>query len=199
MATKAISDMLRQKESPTRSRRKVVRKDQLRHWRSLFNWVVYLKNLLRENLFHVNLENWAQNTPWNFQRHLTPNYNSGKKGSIARCYPKVNASWSQSLRAKIRRKSTWGDLDPRTMCQQSRVRFGETYSQAQEFGQSYVLNSNWGLGKRTNDSGAGTHHFDETRGARIRSRFRSIDAHDEQNRIKLTRDGHSKKSPEALQ
>ena len=37
------------------------------------------------------------------------------------------------------------------------------------------------------------HHFDETRGARIRSRFRSIDAHDEQNRIKLTRDGHSKK------
>ena len=34
----------------------------------------------------------AQNTPSNFQRHLGPNYNSGKKGSIARCYPKVCAS-----------------------------------------------------------------------------------------------------------
>ena len=32
----------------------------------------------------------------------------------------------------------------------------------------------------------------EARGARIRSRFRSIDAHDEQERIKLRRDGHSK-------
>ena len=65
MATNAISDMLRQKESPTRSRRKVVRKDQLRYWRSLYNWVVYLKILIRENLFYVNLESWAQNTPSN--------------------------------------------------------------------------------------------------------------------------------------
>ena len=33
------SDMLRRKESPTRSRRNVVRKDQLLYWRSLHNWV----------------------------------------------------------------------------------------------------------------------------------------------------------------
>ena len=48
--------MLRQMESPTRSRRKVVRKDRLHYWRSLHNWVVYLQILIREILFHVNLE-----------------------------------------------------------------------------------------------------------------------------------------------
>ena len=61
MATNAVSDMLRQKESPTRSRRKAVQKNQLLFWRSLYNWVVYLKILIREHLFHVNLENWEQN------------------------------------------------------------------------------------------------------------------------------------------
>ena len=39
---------------------------------------------------------------------------------------------------------------------------------------------------------AGT-YFNETRGARIRSRFRSINAHDEQKRMKFRRDRHSEK------
>ena len=65
MAANAISDMLRPKESQTRSRRKVVRKDQLRYRRSQYNWVVYLKILVRESLFHVNLENWERITPSN--------------------------------------------------------------------------------------------------------------------------------------
>ena len=52
-------------ESPTKSQRKVVREDQLRYWRSLHNWVVYLKILIRGNLFYVNLENWDLNTPSN--------------------------------------------------------------------------------------------------------------------------------------
>ena len=59
---------------------------------------------------------------------------------------------------------------------QSSVGFGEKYLQAQECGQSYVLYSYWSKGN------AGT-HFEKTRGARIRSRFRSINAHDEQNRL----------------
>ena len=54
---------LRQKESPAKSQRKMVRKDQLRCWRSPHNWVVYLKILIRENLFNVKKENWDQNTP----------------------------------------------------------------------------------------------------------------------------------------
>ena len=61
---------------------------------------------------------------------------------------------------------------------QSSVGFGETFLQAQECGQSYVWNSYWSKGN------AGT-HFEETRGARIRSRFRSINAHAERVRLKL--------------
>ena len=68
MATSAISDMLRQKESPTKGQRKVVQKDQLRYWRSPDNWVVDLKIRIRENLFYVNLENWNRNKPSNSPR-----------------------------------------------------------------------------------------------------------------------------------
>ena len=51
------------------------------------NWVVYLKILIRESLFYVNLECWDRNTPSNSPKgHLAPNQNSGRKGSIARCY-----------------------------------------------------------------------------------------------------------------
>ena len=64
MARNAISDLLRPRKSPARSQRKVVQKDQLRH-RSLHNWVVYLKILIRETLFNVNLENRELNTPSN--------------------------------------------------------------------------------------------------------------------------------------
>ena len=52
------------------------------------------------------------------------------------------------------------------------------YLQAQEFGQNYVPHSNRSKGN------AGT-CFKETRGERIRSRFKSINAHDEQKKVKL--------------
>ena len=72
---------------------------------------MYLKILIRENLFYVNLEYWDRNTPSNSRKAPGTNpKNSGKKGSIARCYPKVCASWAKSLRAKIWGKITWGDL-----------------------------------------------------------------------------------------
>ena len=51
------------RKSPAKSQRKVVRKEHLHYWRSQHNWVVYLKILMRENIFYVNLENWEQNTP----------------------------------------------------------------------------------------------------------------------------------------
>ena len=102
--------------------------------------VVYLKLFIRENLFNVNLECWDQNTPSNSpkaQRHLAPNQNSGKKGSIARYYPIVCTSSAWSLRAANRGQISWGYLDPRTMRPQSSVGFDEKHVQAQEFGQSY--------------------------------------------------------------
>ena len=62
------SDMLRLRKSPGKSQRKVVRKDQLHYQRSLHNWVVHLKILIRKSLFNVKKENWDQNTPSNSPR-----------------------------------------------------------------------------------------------------------------------------------
>ena len=92
MATNAISDILRLKERPTSCRGKVVRKDQLRYWRSLRNWVVCLKIVTCESLFHMNLSHRQI-----LQRHMAPNQNSGKKGSIAKYYPKKSAPLERSL------------------------------------------------------------------------------------------------------
>ena len=59
------------------------------------------------------------------------------------------------------------------------------FLQPQEFGQSYALYSYRSKGD------AGT-YFTRTRGEKIRCRFGSINAHEEQ-KIKLRRDGHSEK------
>ena len=120
MATNVISDMLRQKESPTISRKKVVRKDQLRYWRSIYNWVVYLKILIREKSILLESGKFGSKHAIKFSiRYLAPNHNSGKKGPIARYDPKVCASWAQCLRAELRGQITWGNLAPRKMRPQS--------------------------------------------------------------------------------
>ena len=72
---------------------------------------------------------------------------------------------------------------------QSSMGFGEKYLEAQECGQSYVLLSYWSKG---ND---GT-HFAKSRRARIRGRFRSINAPGEQKRIKLRWTGYFAKIQE---
>ena len=63
-------------------------------------------------------------------------------------------------------KITWGDVAPRKMRPQRRMGFGETCLQAREF------------------------RFEKSRGVRIRSRFRSINAHDQQKHLKLNRIGY---------
>ena len=50
------------------------------------------------------------------------------------------------MRSKICGKVTTGYLTTRKMRPQSRAEPGEMFSQAQEFGQGYVLLSNWRLG-----------------------------------------------------
>ena len=72
---------------------------------------------------------------------------------------------------------------------QTSMGFGEKYLQAQECGQSYVSLSFW------SKDNAGT-HFEKSRRARIRGRFRSINAHGEQKRIKLRWTGYSAKTQE---
>ena len=66
---------------------------------------------------------------------------------------------------------------------QSSMGLGETYLQAQECGQSYVLYICWSQGH----AGA---HVEKTRRTIIRSRFRPIIAHAEQKQIKLRWTGY---------
>ena len=110
------------------------------------------------------------------------------RGIIPKC---ACASWALSLRAWIRGQITRGYLAPRNMRPQSSMGFGEKHSQAQEFWQNYVSHFWWSKGN------VGTCRFNETRRARIRGRFRSIDAHDEQTRITVRRimDGNKSRNP----
>ena len=177
MATNAMFHMLRQKETPAKSQREVVRKDQLRYWRSLYNWIVYLKILIRESPFYVNKENWDQSTPSNSPRAPGIKSNFGKERFIAKYYPSVRL-----ISAVLARQYSGKDhmRKPCTKKDAPAKQRGiwRTYLQAQEFRQNYVLYSHW------SKSNAGI-YFKKTRGARIRSWFRSINAHDVQKRIEI--------------
>ena len=60
--------MLRQRRSPARSQRKVVRKDQLLYWRNLYNWVGCLKILLREKYIQREQGNLGSKHAVNFSK-----------------------------------------------------------------------------------------------------------------------------------
>ena len=178
MATNAMFHMLRQKESPAKSQREVVRKDQLRYWRSLYNWVVYLKILIRESPFYVNKENWDQSTPSNSPSAPGTKLKFGKE----RVHREVLSKSVRLTSAVLARQYSGKDhmRKPRTKKDAPAKQRGiwRTYLQAQEFRQNYVLYSHW------SKSNAGI-YFKKTRGARIRSWLRSINAHDEQKRIEI--------------
>ena len=73
---------------PGKKSMKMVQTDHLLCWKSLYNWVVYLKLLIREN------STWTKKIGIKaVQEHLAQNKEkkSGKKGSIARDHPKVCA------------------------------------------------------------------------------------------------------------
>ena len=65
MARSAVFDMLRQKRSPAKGQRRVVRKDQLLYCRSIYNWGVCLKIPIRQRLFNGKQESWDRITPSN--------------------------------------------------------------------------------------------------------------------------------------
>ena len=91
-------------ENPARSQRAVVRTDPLHYWRSLHNWVVYLKILNRESLFYVKTENWDQNAPSSFPRALVT---KGKFGTETVQCKELSQSVNlmSSLRAETRERS----------------------------------------------------------------------------------------------
>ena len=100
--------MLRLMKGPAKSQRKVVRTDQL-HWRrSLHNWVVYLKILIWENQSCMEREIGIKTRRQISQGRLTPNKNLGKKGSIARNYPKVGSHERGPCASKFGERSYQG-------------------------------------------------------------------------------------------
>ena len=92
------------------------------------------------------------------------------RGIIQKCAPHERSPCAPKFH--MRRPCT-GRMRP-----QSSMGFGEKHLQAQEFRQNYVICSWW------SESNAGA-HFKETRGARTRSWFKSLNAHDEQKKLNL--------------
>ena len=137
---------------------------------------------------------------------------SGKKGSTARNYPKVCLMSMVFARANSR----WGDLASlsknvlreRCLCA---PKFEERSHEETSHQEGCARRVAWDLAKHIYKvknadkaaflysywcKGNASTHFEQTRGARIRSWFRSIDAHDEKKRIKLRCIGYFEKIQE---
>ena len=129
MAMHAISDMLRQKESPTRCQKKEVRKDQLRYCRSLFHRFVHLKILIRESLFYMNLEYWDCNTPSDSPKALGTKFELVKEWVRREVLSQSVRLMSVILaRPNSRIDHMWMEtLAPRKMRPQSGVGLGEHF------------------------------------------------------------------------
>ena len=165
------------------SRRVVVGKDQLLYWRSLYNWVVYLKILVRENLFNVNLENWEQNTRSNSPETLGTKGKIGKERVHRKVLPEsvrlMSVVFARRNSRKNHMRRSRAEKDARAE-QHDILRKTFTSSRIQTKLGFFLLK------KKTNWSRCivGT-HFEKTGGARSRSRFRSINAHAELNSFLL--------------
>ena len=114
--------------------------------------------------FHVNKGDGDRSTPSNSPRHLAPNQNSWKKGSIARNNPKCAPQERCRCAPKFVERYHMRRLCTKKDAPAEQHGIWRKYLQAQEFGH------------------AGT-YFNKTRGARIRCRFRSISAHVEQKKL----------------
>ena len=158
LATHAISDMLRQKESPTRSRSKVVQKDQLFFFESESFQLGYVSQDFYPRNFIPREEGMlgSKHTVKFSKRTWHQIKIRERRGLSLGIIQKLYASWAYSLCAEIRRKITWGILDPRRMRPQSSVGLGEDIYKPENSGQSYVLYSWWS--QRYVD----TCHFKET-------------------------------------
>ena len=171
---------------------RLVQKDQLQHWRNLYNGVVYLEILIRECPFHVKKENWDQNTPegtWHQikirerkgpSRGIIPKYEPHERSP---CVPKVGERLADKHEETLHqercaRREAW-DLSNKIFSSSrmpTKLRF-------------YFPVEARVMPAPTSK---------KTRGVRIRSRFRSVNAHDEQKRLKLKWIGYFAKIHEHL-
>ena len=113
------------------------------------------------------------------QRHLAPNQNSERKGPsrgiIQKCAPHERSPYAPKFRERSHEETSHRERCARS---QSGMGFGDKYVQDQESGQNCVFTP---IEARVMP---GT-HFKISRRARLRSRFRSINTHDEQKILKL--------------
>ena len=109
--------------------------------------------------------------------HLAPNSKFGKERSMRRIIQKCAPHERGSCAPKFRERSHEETLHQERCARKA----------AWDLAKIIYLYSYWSKGDAST-------YFNETRGARICCWFRSINAHDEQKRTKLKRDGHSKRS-----
>ena len=138
--------MLRQRKSPAKGHRKVVQKDQLRYWR-VYTVGLCISRFLSEEIcstwtWKIGIKTRRQI----LQRHLAPNKNSGKKGPSRGVLQKCVHFMSIVFARRNSRKDHMRRLCTKKDAPAEQHGIWRTYSQAQEFGQSYVLYSYWSKG-----------------------------------------------------
>ena len=165
-----------------KSKKKVVRKDQLPYWTSLYNWVVYLKMRIRQNLFHVDLECWDQNTPSKLSKGTWHQIkirerNDPSRGIIQKCALHERGPCAP----KFGESSHEETLHQERSGPQSSVGFGEkNIYKLKNSGQGYGFYSWWSTG-----------YFDTYRFKESIQEHRCIWW--AKKRTMLRKDGHSKK------
>ena len=163
-------------EAQQEVKERVVRKDRLHYWRSLHNWVVYLKILIRESLFDAEKENWDQNHAVKFSKATWHQMKiRERKGPSQGIVQKWEPHGRSPCAPKIRRKITWGNFAPRKTRPQSGMGLGETIYKLKNPDKASFYSS---IEAKVN----GGTYFKISRRVRIRSRFRSVNVHDEEKK-----------------
>ena len=157
MARSVVFGILRQKRSPAKSQRRVVRKDQLRFCRSFYNLVVCFKIPIRQHLFHGKQDNWDPIMPSGSPKAHGTIYKFGEE----RFRPEVLSISMNFISVILARRSLRRGPE-RSLCNMKDAPAKQRgtwrkYLQAQKCGQSHIL-----LSYRSNGN-AGA-HFKITRG-----------------------------------
>ena len=177
MATSAVFDMLRQMRSPAKSLRTVVLKEgTVALLIESFQFELCVSRSSSEKIYSMERRKIGIETRRQIlQGHLAPNKNSGKKGVHRDALFKSAPHERSPCPPKFEDRSQEETLHQEKMRPRSGCDLAKNYLQAQECGQSCVLYFCWSQ----DNAGA---HFKISRRARVRGRFRSINAHAEQKK-----------------
>ena len=133
---------------------------------------MYLKTLIRESLFYVNLEDWDRNTPSNSPKALGTKSKFGKE----RVHREVLSQSVHLMSVVLARQNSRTKNDAPRKAAWSLAK--NIYKLKNADKAAFYIPIEARVMPITSK---------ETRRTRIRSRFRSINAHDEQERIELRR------------